>query len=70
MITLYIFANIALPPFIIFTGAFGACLMKEYKDTTKATVLFTDTHWMTTLQTCYILNICQILQRQKSWSCI
>ena len=39
--------NKALPPFIIFTGLFGALLMKEYKGTTKATVPFTDTHWMT-----------------------
>ena len=41
------FANIALPPVIIFTGVFGAYLMNEYKDTTKATVLVIDTHWMT-----------------------
>ena len=46
LITLYIFANIALPSFIIFTSVFGPYLMKEYKDMTKATVLFTDTHWM------------------------
>ena len=44
MITLYMFANIALPLFIIFTGVFGTYLMN---DITKATVLFTDTHWMT-----------------------
>ena len=36
IITLDMFANIALPPFILFTGFFGACLMKEYKDTTKS----------------------------------
>ena len=47
MITLDMFANIALPLFIIFTGVFGGILMNEYKDMTKAGVLFTDTHWMT-----------------------
>ena len=47
MITLDMFANKALAPFIIFTGVFGALLMNEYKEMTKATVLFTDTHWMT-----------------------
>ena len=46
MITLYMFAKITLPTSIIFTGFFGAYLMKEYKDMTKATVLFTDNHWM------------------------
>ena len=44
MITLDIFASIVLSPFIIFTVVFGVYLMKEYKDMTKATVLFTDTH--------------------------
>ena len=44
MIALDMFANIVLPPFIIFTDVFGAYLMKEYKDMTKATVLFTDTN--------------------------
>ena len=44
VITLDMFANIELPPFIIFTGTFGAILMNDYKDMTKATVLFTDTH--------------------------
>ena len=47
MITLDIFTNIVLPPFIIFTGVFGDLLMKEYKAITKATALFTETHWMT-----------------------
>ena len=47
MITLDILASIALPSFIIFTGVFSTLLMKEYKDMTKATVLFTVTHWMT-----------------------
>ena len=47
MITLDMHLNKALPPFIIFTGVFGALLMKKYKEMTKATVLFTDTHWMT-----------------------
>ena len=47
MITLDMHLNKALPPFIIFTGVFGALLMKEYKEMTKATILFTDTHWMT-----------------------
>ena len=47
MITLDMFANIALPSFIIFTGIFGAYLMKEYKDMTKSIVLFTNTHWIT-----------------------
>ena len=44
MITLDMFANIALPPFIIFTGIFGAYLMKKYKDMTKSIVLCTNTH--------------------------
>ena len=47
MITLDMLLNEALPPFIIFTGVFGAILMKEYQKMTKATVLFTETHWMT-----------------------
>ena len=47
MITLDMIANIALPPFIIFTWNFDALLMKEYKDMTKSTVQLTDTHWMT-----------------------
>ena len=47
MITLDLFTNIALPPFIIFTGVFDSYLMNKYKDTTKATVLFIDTYWMT-----------------------
>ena len=41
------FANIALPLFIVFTGIFCGILMNEYKDMTKAGVLFIDTHWMT-----------------------
>ena len=49
MITLDMHLNKALPPFIIFTGVFGALLMKKYKEMTKATVLFTDTHWMTSV---------------------
>ena len=47
MITLDMSENIALSPFIIFTSVFSAILMNEYKYMTKATVLFTDTHWMT-----------------------
>ena len=47
IITLDMLANIALPSFIIFTEVFGALLIKEYKDVTKATILFIDTHWMT-----------------------
>ena len=49
MITLDMHLNKALPPFIIFTGVFGALLIKEYKEMTKATVLFTDKHWMTSV---------------------
>ena len=60
MITLDLFASIVLPPFIIFTGVFGSYLMNKYKDTTKATVLFIDTHWMTSaanmLYFKYLLN--------------
>jgi len=44
MITLDIFANIALLPFIIFTDVVGVYLIKEYKDMTKATLLFADIH--------------------------
>ena len=47
MILLDMFANIVLPPVIILTGVFGAKLMEEYKDIIKSTVLFTETHWMT-----------------------
>ena len=47
MRTLDMFVNIVLPPVIIFTGVFSAYLTNECKDMTKATVLFTDTHWMT-----------------------
>ena len=47
MITLDMLANIALSPFIKLTGIFGTLLIEEYKDMTKAIVLFTDTHWMT-----------------------
>ena len=44
MMTLDIFANIALPLFSIFTDVFCTKLIKEYKNKTKSTVLFTDTH--------------------------
>ena len=37
-IRLDMFANIALSQFIILTGLFGAKLMRQYKDMTKATV--------------------------------
>ena len=47
MIPLDMFANIVLPLVIILTGVFGAKLMEEYKDIIKSTVLFTETHWMT-----------------------
>ena len=47
MIRLDMFANIVLPPFILFISVFGTILMNEYKNMAKATVLFTDTHWMT-----------------------
>ena len=47
MRALDMFANITLPPFVIFIGVFCAYLLKQYKDVTNATVLFTDTHWMT-----------------------
>ena len=57
-ITLDMFANIALPSFIIFSSMFGTKLLKEYKNMTKFTVLFIETHWMTSVS------------RQKSCSCI
>ena len=44
IITLDMFANIALLPFIIFTDVVGVYLIKEYKDMTKATLLFADIH--------------------------
>ena len=60
------FANITLPPYIIFTAIFGAKLMKEYKDMTKATVLFTEIHWMTSAANMYILNIFLIFIEAKN----
>ena len=36
-----------LPVMIIFTGVFGAKLMKEWKNYTRSLVLFTENHWMT-----------------------
>ena len=44
MITLDMFEDIVLPPFIIFICVFGAYLMNEYEGMTKATIPFTDTH--------------------------
>ena len=46
MITLDV-CKYSIIPFIIFTGVFGSILMNEYNDMTKATVLFTDTYYMT-----------------------
>ena len=40
-------ASLILPPLIIFTGVFGATLMKQWKNYTKSLVLFTENHWMT-----------------------
>ena len=47
MVTLDMIGNCVLPPFIIFSGQFGKTNMKKYKSVTKATVLFSKTHWMT-----------------------
>ena len=66
IIILDMFANITLPPYIIFTAIFGAKLMKEYKDMTKATVLFTEIHWMTSAANMYILNIFLIFIEAKN----
>ena len=47
MVTLDMIGNRALPPFLIFSGKFGKTNMKKYNNLTKATVVFTQTHWMT-----------------------
>ena len=47
MVTLDMIGNRVLPPVIVFTGKFGKTNMKKYKSETKATVLFSQTHWMT-----------------------
>ena len=47
MVTLDMIDNRVLPPFIVFAGSFGKTNMRKYKSVTKATVLFTKTHWMT-----------------------
>ena len=36
-----------LPPMIIFTGVYGAKLMKHWADFDRAKVLFNESHWMT-----------------------
>ena len=47
MVTLDMISNRVLPPFLIFAGKFGKTNMKKYNKVTKATVLFTQSHWMT-----------------------
>ena len=66
MITLDMFSNIALPLFIIFTGVFRAILINEYKDMTKATVLFTDTHWTTSPTNILYLKYLSNFSRDKN----
>ena len=62
MITLDMFANITVFLFIIFTIVFGTILINEYKYMTNPTVLFTNTHWMTSatnmLYFKYLSNFC------------
>jgi len=36
-----------LPPMIIFTGVYGAKLMKHWADFDRAKVIFNESHWMT-----------------------
>ena len=40
-------ASRLLPPLLIFTGVFGAKLMKEWQSYSSSLVLFTKSHWMT-----------------------
>lgn len=40
-------SSLLLSPLIIFTGVFGATLMKQWKNYRKGLVLFTEKHWMT-----------------------
>ena len=47
MVTLDMLGNRVLPPLIVFSGNFGKTNMKRYRSVTKATILFTKTHWMT-----------------------
>ena len=47
MITLGMFGNLALLPMDNFTGVFERNKMKEYNVRTKATVLFTQNHLIT-----------------------
>ena len=52
-----------LPPLVIFTGVFGATLMKKWQQYTTSLVMFTEKHWMTS-QT-FILYISWLMDMYK-----
>lgn len=44
--TMNMLASQLLKPFVVFSGQFGATLMKKFQDYTNSRVVFTETHWI------------------------